>query len=271
MTKADVLGLAGRPALVVGGGSGIGRATALLLADAGADVVVADLDRSRADAVRDEASARGVKAFAVSGDVTVDAGAQEVVRAAVEAHGGRLEVVINIVGLAAWTTLLELDDATWQLDLSRNLTHHLYVGRAAARHMISQGDGGRIALVASVSGIYGAPNHGAYGAAKAGAMGLARTMAQEWGHHGIRVNAVAPDMIATPRVRGAFEAQGTDVTATARDEGVTLGRFGEPEEIAGALVFLVSDLSSFITGQTLIVDGGVRAAFPHAGVSPFKK
>ena len=118
--------------------------------------------------------------------------------------------------------------------------------------------------MASVSGIYGAPNHGAYGAAKAGAMDLVRTMAQEWGHHGIRVNAVAPDMIATPRVRATYEAMGVDLIEQARKEKVTLGRFGEPKEIAGALVFLVSDLSNFITGQTIIVDGGVPPPSPTA-------
>ena len=127
---------------------------------------------------------------------------------ATELLGGQLDVVINIVGFAAWADIMDIDDATWQLDISRNLTQHLYVGRAAGRQMIEQGTGGRIALVASVSGIYGAPNHGAYGAAKAGAMDLVRTMAQEWGHHGIRVNAVAPDMIATPRVRGHLRGHG---------------------------------------------------------------
>jgi NAD(P)-dependent dehydrogenase (short-subunit alcohol dehydrogenase family) len=87
-------------------------------------------------------------------------------------------------------------------------------------------------------------------------------MAQEWAPHGIRVNTVAPDVIATPRVRASFEGRGVDLAQTARDQRITLGRFGEPEEIAGPLVFLVSDLSSFMTGQTLIVDGGRRSRFP---------
>jgi NAD(P)-dependent dehydrogenase (short-subunit alcohol dehydrogenase family) len=272
MTTANVLGLEGKSALVVGGGSGIGRASALLLADAGANVVVADLDADRAATVSEEVANAGVKAFSVSGDVTQQADAIEVVRSATELLGGQLDAVINIVGFAAWADIMEIDDAIWELDISRNLTQHLYVGRAAGRQMIEQGTGGRIALVASVSGIYGAPNHGAYGAAKAGAMGLARTMAQEWGQYGIRVNAVAPDMIATPRVRAAYEEMGVDLIDQARSERVTLGRFGEPKEIAGALVFLVSDLSNFITGQTIIVDGGVRGAFPHGGVtSSFKE
>jgi NAD(P)-dependent dehydrogenase (short-subunit alcohol dehydrogenase family) len=93
-------------------------------------------------------------------------------------------------------------------------------------------------------------------------MDLVRTMAQEWGPHGIRVNAVAPDMIATPRVLAAYTDQGADPNDAARADGAPLGRFGTPDEIAGPLVFLVSDLAGFMTGQTLVVDGGQRAAFP---------
>ena len=109
----------------------------------------------------------------------------------------------------------------------------------------------------------GTPNHGAYGAAKAGVMALVRTMAQEWGPYGIRVNGVAPDMIATPRIVAAYDEQHVDYDETARRDGAPLGRFGVPEEIAGPLVFLVSDLAGFITGHTIVVDGGQLAAFPH--------
>jgi len=260
----DVFGLAGTSALVVGGGFGIGRASALLLGRVGADVAVADLDPDRAHAVAHELESSGVRSTALSGDVTDRAQAERLVAEAVSFHG-HLDVLINMVGTAAWSPLLGLDDETWQIDLARNLTQHLYVGQAAARQMIDQATGGRIAVVASVSGVYGAPNHGAYGAAKAGLMGLVRTMAQEWGPHGIRVNAVAPDMIATPRVLAAYEAQAADPNEAAQADGAPLGRFGTPEEIAGPLVFLVSDLAGFMTGQTLIVDGGQLAAFPHVG------
>ena len=115
-----------------------------------------------------------------------------------------------------------------------NLTQHLLVGRAAARHMIDDGVPGALAMVTSVSGLYGAPNHAAYGAAKAGATNLARTMANEWGPYNIRVNWVAPDIIATPRVVEGFHQGGrTDIDALAADDGVPLARFGRPEEIAG--------------------------------------
>jgi NAD(P)-dependent dehydrogenase (short-subunit alcohol dehydrogenase family) len=260
--ETSVFGLQGKKSLVVGGGFGIGRASALLLARVGADVAVADLDLARAKAVAEEIVALGVRATALTGDVTRRAQAEDIVEQAAMFHGS-LDVVINMVGTAAWADLMSVDDDTWALDLSRNLTQHLFVGRAAAKRMIEQGSGGRIAVVASVSGLYGAPNHGAYGAAKAGLMDLVRTMAQEWGAHGIRINAVAPDMIATPRVLAAYADQGVEPDTAARADGAPLGRFGTPDEIAGPLVFLVSDLAGFMTGQTLVVDGGQRAAFPH--------
>jgi len=263
VTDSALLGLEGKKALVVGGGSGIGRATSLRLAQAGADVVVGDLSAENASRVAAEIEKIGVRAGTVGGDVTVESEAVEAVNSAAKFHGDQLDVLVNIVGFAAWKTIFEIDDEVWQLDISRNLTQHLYVSRAAGRHMIDHGTQGRLALVASVSGIYGAPNHGTYGAAKAGVMDLVRTMSQEWGSYGIRVNAVAPDCIATPRVRATYEGQGIDLVDQARSQGVPLGRFGEPEEIAGALVYLVSDMSTFVTGQTIIVDGGTHAAFPH--------
>jgi NAD(P)-dependent dehydrogenase (short-subunit alcohol dehydrogenase family) len=261
---ASPLGLEGKRAVVVGGGFGIGREVCLLLGGFGAHVAVVDLDQSRADAVRDEVAALGVNATALSGDVTDRAAAEGIVDAAASFHGG-LDVLVNIVGMAAWGDLMSIDDETWYRDIDRNLTQHLYVSRAAARHFIEQGTGGRISVVASVSGLYGAPMHGSYGAAKAGLMALVRTMAQEWGEHGIRVNGVAPDMIATPRVKAALEGSGQSQDEQARRDGAPLARGGVPLEIAGPLVFLVSDLSSFMTGQTLVVDGGMRAAFPHTG------
>ena len=113
----------------------------------------------------------------------------------------------------------------------------------------------------------GAPNHGAYGAAKAGVMALVRTMAQEWGPHGIRVNGRC-DMIATPRIVAVYDEQHVDYDETARRDGAPLGRFGVPEEIVGPLVFLVSDLAGFMTGQTLVVDGGQRARVPPRAEHP---
>lgn len=266
----DLLGLTATPSLVIGGASGIGRATALLLGQAGASVAVADLDAAAAERVAAEIRKEGGKAVAFGGDVLEPKGATAVVDGAHSALGG-LEVVVNIVGFAAWSRLLDYDFATWNHDLQRNLNHHLFVGQAAARRFIADEVAGRIAMVASVSGLYGAPNHAAYGAAKAGVMALARSMADEWGQHGIRTNAVAPDCIRTPRVVAGFESRGvTDPDEVVRADGMPLARWGDPEEIAGPLVFLVSKMSSFMSGQTLVVDGGMRAHFPHGGTNPMR-
>lgn len=266
---SDVFGLAGEPTLVVGGGSGIGRATAMLLARVGARVAVADVDAERAAQVRDEVAGLGAEAVAVAGDVTAPEEARDVVDRAHRALGG-LAGVVDVVGLASWGDLLAMDLTTWDGDLRGNLTHHLLVGQAAARHMIDDGRGGSLVLVGSVSGLYGAPNHAAYGAAKAGVAAVARSMAVEWGPHGIRVNALAPDIIATPRVVAGFAERGiSDLDRLAVDDGVPLRRWGTPDEVAGALVFLLSDLSSFVTGQQLVVDGGTRAIFPHPGPKAF--
>lgn len=267
----DLLALTETPALVIGGASGIGRATARMLGQAGANVAVADLDAAAAGKVAAEIRSEGGKAVALGGDVLDPQGAARVVDGAHAALGG-LEAVVNIVGFAAWSPLLDYDFATWNHDLQRNLNHHLFVGQAAARRFIEGGVAGRIAMVASVSGLYGAPNHAAYGAAKAGVMALARSMADEWGPYGIRANAVAPDCIRTPRVVAGFATRGVeDPDAVVRADGLPLGRWGEPEEIAGPLVFLVSKLSSFISGQTLVADGGMRAHFPHGGTNPMRK
>jgi len=258
----DILGLSGKRSLVLGGGYGIGWSSADLLARSGADVVVADLDPERASAAAAELAAHGVRTHGVAGDVTVRAEAEAIVDDAAAFLGG-LDVVINMIGFAAWGSLMDLDDDAWDLDLARNLRHHIWVGRTAARHMIAQGTGGAIAVVSSVSGIYGAPMHAAYGAAKAGLMDLTRTMAQEWAPHGIRVNAVAPDMILTPRMAATYAEAGHDGSEAAKQSIQPMGRMGRPEEIAGPLVFLCSDLASFVTGQTIIADGGTHAAFPH--------
>ncbi len=264
----DLFGLDSTPCLVIGGASGIGRATARMLARAGASVAVADLDGDGAAKVAAEIAASGGKGLSLAGDVLDPKGATAVVDGAHAALGG-LEVVVNIVGFAGWSSLLDYDLETWNHDILRNLNHHLFVGQAAARRFLADDVAGRIAMVASVSGVYGAPNHAAYGAAKAGVMALARSMADEWGPHGIRTNAVAPDCILTPRAQAGFEASGiADPDEIVRADRMPLGRWGEPDEIAGPLLFLVSKLSSFMTGQTLIVDGGMNAQFPHAGANP---
>ena len=252
-----LLDLAGKRALVIGGGQGIGRATALALARAGAGVAVLDSERERAEVVAVEVCDLGQRGLALTADVTlVEDAARGVEEARVALDG--LDIVINIVGSASWAPLLEVDEEIWERDLAVNLKQHWYVGRSAARSWIAAGDPGVLCVVGSISGAFSSANHGAYGAAKAGLLGLVRTAAEEWWPHGIRVNAVVPGAVRTPRIEAAW-AEGT----VPRPDADTLARMALPEDIAGPILFLVSDLARRVTGQSVIVDGGSTTKFPY--------
>ncbi len=250
------LGLAGTSAAVIGAGQGIGRATSLLLARAGARVALVDEVEERARAVAREVKECGVDALVIAADVT-DAKAAEAAIERAHAELGGLASVINIVGAASWAPLLELDDDTWHRDFRVNLEHHLHVARAAAARWRGTAGAGSLVAVASVSGVFAAPRHGAYGAAKAGLLSLVRTMAEEW-WPSVRVNAVVPGMVRTPRIEGMW-ARGE----IARPTDDMLDRMAEPEDIAGAAVFLCSALARRITGQAIVVDGGTSTRFPY--------
>ncbi len=252
----DLLGIAGQFALVMGGGLGIGRESALLLARAGAHVAVADIIGSRAVSVAKEVADLGVRSVAIQGDVRVPGDVARMVDEAEAFAEDRLEILINMIGMASWTSVMEIDDETWDHDLNQNLRHHLYVSRAVAKRMIAAGVHGRIAVVASVDAFYAATNHPAYGVAKAGLVSLVKTMAYEWGPYGIRVNAVAPDAVLTPRIVAGMAERGVDPTSLPQPLR-PLPRYCTPAEQAGPLVFLVSNLSSYVTGQTLVADGGL--------------
>ena len=256
-----IFGLEGEPALVVGGGYGSGHELARLLAEVGARVAVADIDENRAKAVAEE-----IGGIAVIGDVTDAKSATALVD---EAHAklGGLTRVANIVGLVNMAAFLDTDPAQWEAQIRLNLYSQMFVCQAAGRHMV-QGGGGAIAMVASVSGIYGARNQAAYGIAKAGVMSLARTLSDEWAGSGVRINCIAPDITAVPRLTDAMPGSEDDALAAldamAAAEGVPMQRFGRAHELAGPLLFLLSNLSSFMTGQTLVVDGGTMVHFPHS-------
>ena len=237
----------------------MGRATALLLARTGADTLVLDGDRSRAESVAKEVEALGHGAGALVADVTDRAAAASAIADAEERLDGHLDVVVNIVGGASWAPLLAVDDETWDRDFDVNLRHHLYVGQAAARNWVDRERPGALCVVGSISGMFSAARHGAYGAAKAGVLAFVKSAAEEWWPHGIRVNAVVPGAVRTPRMEQEW-ASG----ATPRPADDLLGRLAEPEDIAAAITFLVSDLARKITGQTIVVDGGWTTRFPYA-------
>jgi NAD(P)-dependent dehydrogenase (short-subunit alcohol dehydrogenase family) len=254
----DLLGLEGKVAMVVGGGLGMGHSTSLSLAKAGCDVAVIDVDRERAEFVAAEVRETGRRGLAIVADALDPAAAAGAV-ATVESEFGRVDRLATIVGQAAWTTVLDVTEETWDLDHRRNLRYFFFVAQAAARAMIRGGNGGAIAAVASVSGIQSAPNHAPYGAAKAGLINLVRTMGVELAPHGIRVNAIAPGTIKTPRT--SQSADHAAFVEKVRNSLIPFRRLGETQDIANGLLFMLSDLASFVTGQTLAVDGGFTAQF----------
>lgn len=250
----ELFGLEGKTFLVIGGGQGMGASTVRLLARAGANVAVLDVVPERAESVAAEAAALGVRSAAIVADVFDDAAAVRAVDEA-EARVGPLSGMAAIVGMAGWGTLLEMTPELWDLDHQRNLRYFFITAQAVARKLVSHGQGGSIVAVASVDGIRSAASHASYGAAKAGLVSLAKTMTVEWAVHGIRVNVVAPGGIVTPRI--PLRPEPEESTLVAR---VPMRRRGTTDEIGKAITFFLSDLASYVSGQTLAVDGGYLAA-----------
>jgi NAD(P)-dependent dehydrogenase (short-subunit alcohol dehydrogenase family) len=247
------LRLDGRRFVVIGAGQGIGRQSVHALASVGARVACVDLD---ADLARDVAGE--VDGIPVVGDATSRSGATQIFDEATARLGG-LDGVVDIVGMARYASLLEMADEDWDWHFDIVLRHAYLTTQLAGRTLAAAGAGGVLAFVASVSGLTSAPRHAAYGAAKAGLMALVRSAAVELGPAGVRVNAVAPGVVWTPRVSAFLREEGR-----ARNVANTpLRRVALPADIAAALLFLCSDLAAYVSGQTLVVDGGVGAKFPY--------
>jgi NAD(P)-dependent dehydrogenase (short-subunit alcohol dehydrogenase family) len=247
-----LLTLRDRNAIVLGAGQGIGSQAAHALAQAGARVLCVDLDPALAQEAADE-----VKGLAWSGDATSDADVQRL-WAYAEQELGRVHTLVDIIGMSRYQPLLDTTDEDWDWHQNIVLRHAVLALRHGGRHMKEHG-GGTFTFVSSVSGIGGAEMHSAYGAAKAALMSLVRSAAVELGPHSIRVNAVAPGIVWTPRVSAYLGEPGRlrNVANTPLRDVAT------PADIAGPLLFLSSDLSRYVSGQTLTVDGGVGAKFPY--------
>jgi 3-oxoacyl-[acyl-carrier protein] reductase len=254
--------LDGRRALVFGGGRGIGRATALALGAAGAGVGVVDLHEERAEATAAEIRAAGSAAFALPADIRATADIDRVVTDGTALLGG-LDTVVTVVGgmnaFAQFRNLHDYSDEEWDLLLDVNIRYVFRVVRASLRVMLDAGTGGSIVSVGSISGAVSAPHHVPYGVAKAGLVNLARSVAAEYGRFGIRMNVVAPGSVDAPAVvRGQSDEDYNAMTAR-----IPLGRRGLPADIADVVVFFAAPMSRYVTGQALVVDGGVSVRYPH--------
>ena len=247
------LGLRGKHAFVAGVGGGIGSACVRALAQAGANVACFDLDATTASTA---AALVGAGGLALSGDARRLDSVQLAFDSAVEKLGP-IDIAVDVIGEARWGRTVDLDDTAWDESFDLVLRHFFNLARVAGPHMAERGSGSIVAI-ASVSGLRSAPLHGPYGAAKAGLMSLVRTLAVELARDHVRVNAVAPGSVLTPRVEALMSEEHRAESAAS----IPLGRLAAPDDIAHAVAFLASDLASYITGQTIVVDGGATAQFP---------
>ena len=244
--------LSGRTALVTGAGRGIGRATAARLAADGARIAINYKgNTAAAEATKALVLAAGSEAMLLQGDVSLEADADRVVKEALAFGGGRLDILVNNAGITRDNLLLRMSLEEWDAVVDLNLRGTFLVTKAAMRPMM-KARGGRIVNVASIAGVIGNAGQANYSAAKAGIIGFTKTVAREMASRNITANAVAPGFIPTDLTSVVPQA-----VQDALLRQVPLGRFGTVEDVANAIAFLASDEAAYITGQVLVVDGGL--------------
>jgi 2-deoxy-D-gluconate 3-dehydrogenase len=248
----NLFSLQGRVALVTGGNGGIGRAIALAYQEAGAQVVVTGRKPAKNDSVAQELGDAG---SVIELDVLDEAAVERAVAGIVERYG-RLDILVNNAGQARRGSVPELSKTDWEDILSVNLTGPFLVAKHAAKAMIAGGQGGKIINISSIYGLFGPPNVASYASSKTGLLGLTRALAVELCKHNIQVNAIIPGWYLTDMNR---HHKGTPLADYIRRK-TPAGRWGNPEDLAGAAILLASAASDFITGTAITVDGGYAVA-----------
>ena len=249
------LDLSGRVAVCIGGTSGIGRAIAHGLADAGADVVCTSRRQDQVDVAAAEIESKGRRTLRVASDVS-DNTSLEALLGECTAAFGKVDILLNSAGRTKREATLDVSDEDWNAILETNLTGTLRSCRVFGRHMVANGYG-RIINIASLSTFVSLYEVAAYSASKAAVASLTKSLAIEWAKHGVNVNAIAPGVFRT-----ALNQKLLDETPRGQEflTRTPMGRFGNVEELAGAAIFLASEAASFVTGEVLVVDGGFLAS-----------
>jgi len=248
VAKASLFSLEGKTALVTGGNGGLGRGIALGLASAGANIAVTGRNLEKNDAIGREL---GDRALTLSLDVRDEAAVREAVSEVVTEFGS-LDILVNNAGVSQGDSILDHSREDWDTTLDTNLTGSFICAQHAGRAMVAGGDGGKMINIASIYSVFGTPGFVSYGASKAGVLGLTRGLAIELAPHNIQVNAILPGWYRTDMTGGFEESPVKDEIR----KKTPAGRWGSPEDLAGAAVFLASEASNFVTGVALPVDGG---------------
>ncbi len=256
-TVRELFDLSGKVAIVTGGSRGLGREIAEGLGEAGAKIVISARRAEQLEQAAAELREREIDCHAVVGSTADPAAAQRLVDETV-GRFGRLDILVNNAGTSWGAPALEMTVEHWQKVIDTNLTGVFLMSQAAGRVMVEQGQGGRIVNVASIAGLIGdrpeVMEALGYGASKGGVIAFTRSLAVQWARHNILVNAVAPGFFMSRMTRWIIENRGDFIR-----QDTPLGRTGAPGELKGAVVFLASDAASYITGQTLAIDGGATA------------
>jgi len=243
-----------RTALVTGASYGLGQATAVALAKDGYDVAVTELRVEELSDTLDRIKAAGGRGVPVALDLRVMPSVEKAMADAVSALG-RVDVLVNNAGVTVRKLALDVTQAEWDEVVNVNLKGSFFMSQQMGRHLVSTKRPGCVISIASTHGTIGFTQRTTYGISKAGIIHMTRMLAYEWAGHGIRVNAVAPGTVATKTRAAYFDAN--PAARKAMVDRVPLGRFGEPEEVAGAVRYLASPEAAYVTGQTLLLDGGL--------------
>jgi NAD(P)-dependent dehydrogenase (short-subunit alcohol dehydrogenase family) len=255
LVPSELFSLEGSVAIVTGAAGGIGRWLAAGLGAAGASVLVTDVEQAGLEELEASLASAGIDASAFVADLADEAVPDEIVRIAVQRFGA-VHIVVNNAAVNKRMPILEMDGETWDRIVRINLRVPYFLAQRAAQEMIAQGAGGAIISISSLNVAYALEHVAVYGATKAGISQFTRHMALEWAEHGIRVNAIAPGFMDTPLAEPIWTDPETSRWIHNR---VPMERPGRPSELIGACLLLASEAGSFLTGQTLIVDGGAQA------------